>query len=215
MVARVVTPAIVEVTLDLEAIAEATPGLEGMEVGSLEVTPALEAMEVTPALEAMEGNQVVTLGMEETLALEAMVEVTPGREDTVGNPVVTPGQEGMEVGSLAATPAMEVTPALEAMEVIQGVTLALEVVSWLLNQSLLAHKADPFRHRTQRQTEGFCGEKVWWWRPQQRGWKQLLENCGSVLAQSPSMIRRGYACWTRQGLRFERIDQGGSLLVLA
>ena len=52
---------------------------------------------------------------EVTLALESME--------------VTLGQEDMEVGSLAATPGMEVTPALEAMEVIQGVTLALEVVS--------------------------------------------------------------------------------------
>ena len=122
---------------------------------------------------------------------EDRVEMTPVREDMEGYPVVTrgvdvnPGQEGMEVGSLAATPAMEVTPALEAMEVIQGVTLALEAVSRLSNRSPLAQNADPFRHRTQRQTEGFCGEKVRWWRPQQRGWQQLLEVVAPCL---PSLL---------------------------
>ena len=56
-----------------------------------------------------------------TLAPEAMEEVTLAPEDMVGNPVVTRGLEAMG----------EVTRAPEVMEVIQGVTLALEVVSWL------------------------------------------------------------------------------------
>ena len=96
-----------EVTLDLEAMAEATPGLEDM-------------VEVTPAREDMVEDLVAWVV---TRALEAMGEVTPAPEDTVANPVVTPG--------MAVTPDTEVTPALAAMEVIRGVTLALEVVSWL------------------------------------------------------------------------------------
>ena len=72
-----------------------------------------------------EATEAVTLApeaMEEvTLAPEAMEEVTLAREDMVGNPVVTRGLEAMG----------EVTRAPEVMEVIQGVTLALEVVSWL------------------------------------------------------------------------------------
>ena len=58
MVAKVVTPAMVEVTLDLEAMAEATLDLEA-------------TAEATPDLGAMVGNLVVTPGMVVILALEA------------------------------------------------------------------------------------------------------------------------------------------------